>query len=115
MKKIVLSFFCAILSFIGLEAQNLSLPYIQDFSTVVGGDMQTLSGSTVALTAMPSGIVSVSNAFGAGGALRVGDNGSVGSLTLQPISGVANAKVKLSFRAVPVQESTSLNSKVEVV
>ncbi len=114
MKKSTFILICVLCSFLGLNAQNVSLPWIQDFSSVATGDMQTLAGSNTTLATMPNDITDGTNVFAAGGAVRIGDNGNAGGLTLPVIDAGTSPMVQLSFRAVPIPGATNLPAKIAV-
>ena len=67
MRKITL-LMCFVLSTVfGLRAQNVTLPYVQDFAALTSGDMLSATGSSTAASASAlQGIASVSRAYQAG-------------------------------------------------
>lgn len=102
---------CAVL---GIQSQNLTLPYNQDFSSLSSGDMLSATGSANQVTAPPSGIISVSSAYEAGGVLRLGDATSTGGFTTAPLLLGSSSTIRVSFRAVPWTSATPLPAKVTI-
>ena len=113
MKRLTFLLFLVLCTALGLQAQDLTLPYIQDFSALATGDMLSETGSPTAVAAGTlSGIASVNSAYQAGGAIRLGDGGNVGGFTTQPIDAGAAPFVKVSFNAAAWIAATPAPAKL---
>ena len=113
MKRLTFLLFLVLCTALGLQAQDLTLPYVQDFSALATGDMLSETGSPTAVAAgtLP-GIASVNSAYQAGGAIRLGDGGNVGGFTTQPIDAGAAPFVKVSFNAAAWIAATPAPAKL---
>lgn len=100
MKRLTFLLFLVLCAVIGLQAQNLTLPYIQDFSALSAGNMLSETGSPTAMVSgtLP-GITSAHRAYQAGGAIRLGDVAEMGSFTTDPINAVGVRFVEVQFDA----------------
>lgn len=103
MKKLGLLFVAFVCAMFSMQAQNVTLPYVQDFSSLTSGSMASATSSPTPVTAMPAGIQSVVNAYEANGVIRIGDTGVVGSITTNPIDagGAAKIRVRLKYALLP--------------
>ena len=101
MKRLTLLMCFVLCAVFGLRAQNVTLPYVQDFAALTSGDMLSATGSSTAASASAlQGIASVSRAYQAGGAVRLGDGGNDGGFTTQPVVAGTARFLKVSFDAV---------------
>ena len=100
MKRLTFLLFLVLCAVLGLRAQDLTLPYIQDFSAFATGNMLSETGSPTSVVAgtLP-GIASVNRAYQAGGAIRLGDAADIGSFTTQPINAGGARFVEVQFDA----------------
>ena len=115
MRKITL-LMCFVLSTVfGLRAQNVTLPYVQDFAALTSGDMLSATGSSTAASASAlQGIASVSRAYQAGGVVRLGDGGNDGGFTTQPVVAGTARFLKVSFDAVTWIAATPSPARIVV-
>ena len=101
MKRLTLLMCFVLCTVFGLRAQNVTLPYVQDFAALTSGDMLSATGSSTAASASAlQGIASVSRAYQAGGVVRLGDGGNDGGFTTQPVVAGTARFLKVSFDAV---------------
>ena len=100
MKRLTFLLFLVLCTALGLQAQDLTLPYIQDFSALSAGNMLSETGSPTAMASgtLP-GITSAHRAYQAGGAIRLGDVAEMGSFTTDPINAVGVRFVEVQFDA----------------
>ena len=99
----------------GLRPQNVTLHYVQDFAALTSGDMLSATGSSTAASASAlQGIASVSRAYQAGGAVRLGDVGNDGGFTTQPVVAGTARFLKVSFDAAVWTAATPLPARIVV-
>ena len=115
MRKITLLMCFVLCTVFGLRAQNVTLPYVQDFAALTSGDMNSSTGSSIAVGAgVLSGIASVSDAYQAGGAVCLGSSSNIGSFTTEPISVGGASFIKVSFTATAFVSATPLPARLVV-
>ncbi|PID94528.1 MAG: hypothetical protein CSA89_01525 [Bacteroidales bacterium] len=117
MKKFTTVLICAIFSFIGLNAQTLTLPYFEEFSTLTSGNMESATGSNTSVASPQTDIIGIESfveAHAAGGAIRFGTSSTIGGFTTKEIVASTSTKIKLSFKAVTWTGSTPKPSKVAI-
>ena len=117
MRKSTIMLIFVLCSLLGINAQqSLTLPYFQDFSSITTGGMDASGSSDTQVTApFPTGISALVEGFNAGGALKLGKSGVVGSLTTDAISGIAAGEaLRVVFKAVPWTAATPKAAKVLV-
>ena len=115
MRKITLLMCFVLCTVFGLRAQNVTLPYVQDFAALTSGDMLSATGSsTAASTSALQGIASVSRAYQAGGAVRLGDGGNDGGFTTQPVVAGTARFLKVSFDAAVWTAATPSPARIVV-
>ncbi len=114
MKKITLILFLVLSAIWGINAQEITLPYFEDFSSLTAGDMESATGSTTAVATYPANITSVVEAYQAGQVMMIGSSSNVGSFTTQPVNSGTASKVRVAFRAVPFAETTPLAVQVSI-
>lgn len=107
MKKLSFLFIVVMCAILGMQAQNVTLPYVQDFSSLTSGGMVSATSSPTPVTVMPSGIQSVINAYEADGVIRIGDSNAVGSITTLPIDVGGAAKIRIRFKYAPLPGTNS--------
>ena len=100
MKRFTILLFLVLCTVFSLQAQNVTLPYTQDFAALSQGDMNSDTGSPTPVSAGDlQGIASLTRAYQAGGAIRLGEVGNVGGFTTQPITTSGAGFLKVSFKA----------------
>ena len=115
MKRFTILLFLVLCTVFSLQAQNVTLPYTQDFAALSQGDMNSDTGSPTPVSAGAlQGIASLTGAYQAGGAIRLGDVGNVGGFTTQPVVTSGAGYVKVSFKAAAWIAATPSPAQVVV-
>ena len=115
MKRLTLLMCFVLCAVFRLRAQNVILPYVQDFAALTSGDMNSSTGSSIAVGAgVLSGIASVSDAYQAGRAVCLGSSSNIGSFTTEPISVGGASFIKVSFTATVFVSATPLLARLVV-
>ena len=115
MKRFTILLFLVLCTVFSLQAQNVTLPYTQDFAALSQGDMNSDTGSPTPVSAgVLQGIASLTGAYQAGGAIRLGDVGNVGGFTTQPVVTSGAGYVKVSFKAAAWIAATPSPAQVVV-
>lgn len=115
MKRFTILLFLVLCTVFSLQAQNVTLPYTQDFAALSQGDMNSDTGSPTPVSAGAlQGIASLTGAYQAGGAIRLGDVGNVGGFTTQPVVTSGVGYVKVSFKAAAWIAATPSPAQVVV-
>lgn len=115
MKKYVFLLVLILCSILGMQSQNVALPYFQDFAALTDGNTIAEENSNTAVATPLNGISAYSAAYQAGGVIRLGDLGSIGDITTNPVNVGDVAKLKVAFNAVPLPSTTSMPAKIVVV
>ena len=115
MKRFTILLFLVLCTVFSLQAQNVTLPYTQDFAALSQGDMNSDTGSPTPVSAGAlQGIASLTGAYQAGGAIRLGEVGNVGGFTTQPVVTSGAGYVKVSFKAAAWIAATPSPAQVVV-